>query len=123
MKILNKETFNVYDWADNENSERRLKDNSTLEKYDGETEEAYNGLIYAKGYAPQQSEEEKKHDVRLVRDRYLSDSDKHILPDFPEDEEERADWIEYRKYLRDYTKQDYWWENDPKTFKEWIVKR
>ena len=119
MKILNKETYNVYDWANNDNSERRLKNNHTLEKYDGEVEEAYNGLIYAKGYAPQQSEEEKKDNIRMVRDRYLDASDKHTLPDYPGDETERAKWMEYRQYLRDYTKQNYWWEHNPKTFEEW----
>lgn len=43
-----------------------------------------------------------------IRDELLEESDKYMLPDFPISEEERAEWIEYRKELRDFTNQEAW---------------
>ena len=61
----------------------------------------------------------KKEQVREVRNEYLEATDKYMIVDFPISEEERDLYKNYRQYLRDYTKQASWWENNPLTFNEW----
>jgi hypothetical protein len=63
--------------------------------------------------------EQKETEVRAVRKQYLYDTDKFMLPDFPITEEERQQYKEYRKYLRDYTETEGWYESNPLTFEEW----
>lgn len=63
--------------------------------------------------------EDKKERVRAVRNQYLADTDKYMIVDFPITEEEKDEYKEYRQYLRDYTKEDYWFEHNPMTFEEW----
>lgn len=65
------------------------------------------------------TEDEKKASIRADRDYLLVDSDKYMLSDFPITEEEREKWVAYRQYLRDYTKQENWLEESPKTFEDW----
>lgn len=64
--------------------------------------------------------EGKKEDVRRKRDAMLQDSDRFVLPDFPISPEEKNKRIEWRAYLRNYTNNDKWWEQYPKTFEEYI---
>ena len=63
--------------------------------------------------------EELKQQVRYVRNQYLQDSDKYMLPDFPIDYVLKDKYKYYRQYLRNYTEQENWWEQNPKTFDEW----
>lgn len=63
--------------------------------------------------------EQRKAEVRLIRNQYLSDTDKFMIADFPISKEEKANYKSYRQYLRDYTEQEFWWESNPKTFEEW----
>lgn len=65
------------------------------------------------------TEDDLKADKRAERDFLLFTSDKYMLSDFPITEEEREKWVAYRQYLRDYTKQENWWEESPKTFEDW----
>ena len=65
------------------------------------------------------TEDDKKASIRADRDYLLADSDKYMLSDFPITEEAREKWVAYRQYLRDYTKQENWWEESPKTFEDW----
>ena len=65
------------------------------------------------------TEDDLKADKRAERDYFLFNSDKYMLSDFPITEEEREKWVAYRQYLRDYTKQEHWWEESPKTFEDW----
>lgn len=59
-------------------------------------------------------------DVRLVRNTYLLATDMYVsIPDYPITADERALYIDYRKYLRDYTKTENWYMSLPKTFEEW----
>lgn len=64
--------------------------------------------------------EQKKSDVRAVRNRYLEQTDKFMLTDYPITDEERELYKQYREYLRDYpeTEED-WYEQNPLTFEEW----
>lgn len=68
-------------------------------------------------YVP--TEDDKKANVRSVRDWYLQKTDFTQLGDAPITEEEREQYKAYREYLRDYTLEENWWLSDPKTFEEW----
>lgn len=68
---------------------------------------------------PEPTQEEKEEMVRGVRDGYLSYWDFSQLRDAPFTEEEKDNLAEYRQYLRDYTKNENWWEADPATYEEW----
>lgn len=65
------------------------------------------------------SEDELKAQVRSVRDHYLQQYDFTQLPDAPFTELEKAQYAEYRQYLRDYTTLPSWWLQNPVTFEEW----
>lgn len=87
-----------------------------------DVEQAYNGLWYVDGYAPikpEPTEDELKAQVRGVRNQYLKDTDFTQLSDAPFTAEEKAQYVEYRQYLRDYTTITDWWLQNPKTFEEW----
>lgn len=86
-----------------------------------EVEEAWNGAWYLKGYAPEKPVEIKQEEVRKVRNSYLEATDKYMIVDFPITDEERESYKTYRQYLRDYTTQEDWWENEPMTYEEWLV--
>ena len=60
-------------------------------------------------------------EVRTVRDTLLAETDKFSLADFPITESEKVEYLEYRKYLRDYTKVDEWWKKHPLIFAEWKI--
>lgn len=84
-----------------------------------DVEQAYNGQWYVKGYAPAEPETEKQARVRGIRNQMLDESDKYMVSDFPLTDEERYQMKQYRQYLRDYTKQDNWWESLPDGFADW----
>lgn len=63
--------------------------------------------------------EQKQAEVRAVRNQYLTDTDKYMIPDFPITEEEEAQYIQYREYLRNYPETENWYEQNPLTFEEW----
>lgn len=70
---------------------------------------------------PEPTQEEKEFQVRSVRAGYLQATDYTQLQDAPFSDNERALYREYRQYLRDYTKEDDWWENNPPTYEEWLI--
>ena len=84
-----------------------------------DVEQAYNGQWYVKGYAPAEPETEKQARVRGIRNQMLDESDKYMVSDFPLTDEERYQMKLYRQYLRDYTKQNNWWESLPDGFADW----
>lgn len=84
-----------------------------------DVEQAYNGQWYVRGYAPAEPETEKQARVRGIRNQMLDESDKYMISDFPLTDEERVQMGLYRQYLRDYTKQDNWWESLPDGFADW----
>ena len=63
--------------------------------------------------------EQKKADVRAVRNQYLWQTDKFMITDYPITDDERELYRQYRAYLRDYTLSENWWEHSPMTFEEW----
>ena len=63
--------------------------------------------------------EQKKAEVRAVRNQYLEQTDKFLIADYPITDEERELYKQYRTYLRDYTLSENWWESNPLKFEEW----
>lgn len=68
---------------------------------------------------PEPSDEEKKAQVRQVRNRYLKQTDEFMIVDYPITDDERELYKQYRTYLRDYTLTDNWWESNPLKFEKW----
>lgn len=68
---------------------------------------------------PEKTVEQKQAEVRAIRNRYLEETDKYMIADYPITDEEREQYKAYRVYLRDYTLEDEWWLENPKTFEEW----
>lgn len=90
-----------------------------------DVEQAYNSRWYVAGYAPakpEPTEDEKKVSVRACRDYYLQITDYTQLLDSPYSAEEIKQYAAYRVYLRNYTNQENWWEQNPMTFDEWKKK-
>lgn len=84
-----------------------------------EIEQAYNGSWYLQGYAPEKPQEVKEDEVRAVRNSYLQATDIYMLIDYPVTADEREEYKDYRQYLRDYTGQENWWEQNPMDFETW----
>lgn len=84
-----------------------------------DVEQAYNSQWYLVGYAPQEPVEDKQKEVRAIRNDYLSKYDFTQLVDAPFTEQEKEKYAQYRQYLRDYTNQENWWEQNPLTYEEW----
>lgn len=64
--------------------------------------EVKNGILYEKGFAPVDSDNDLALKIRQERDRRLMETDKFVsIPDFPITAEKRAEYKEYRQKLRD----------------------
>ena len=64
--------------------------------------------------------EQKKADVRAVRNQYLEQTDKFLLSDYPITSTQKTKYKQYRAYLRDYPdSSEDWFERDPMSFAEW----
>ena len=64
--------------------------------------------------------EQKKAEVRSVRNQYLKQTDEFMISDYPITDDERELYKQYREYLRDYTLTENWWESEPQKFEEWV---
>ena len=67
------------------------------------------------------TEDELKAQVRSVRNRYLEQTDKYMLVDFPITDNERELYKQYRTYLRTYPECRDWYKANPKTYDEWYA--
>ena len=63
--------------------------------------------------------EQKKFEVRAVRNQYLEQTDKYMITDYPITDDERELYRQYRTYLRTYPECIDWYKANPNTFKEW----
>ena len=63
--------------------------------------------------------EQRKEQVRAVRNQYLEQTDKYMIADYPITDDERELYRQSRVYLRDYTLSENWWEHSPKDFSTW----
>lgn len=64
--------------------------------------------------------EQRKEQVRAVRNQYLERTDKFMITDYPISDDECELYKQYREYLRDYTLPENWWESEPQKFEEWV---
>lgn len=65
----------------------------------------------------------KKEQVRAIREQYFADyvdwyQSKPLMWN-EMTEQEKTDIAGYRQYLKDYTKEEKWWEQNPMNFDEW----
>ena len=65
--------------------------------------------------------EQRKEQVRAVRNQYLEQTDKFLLADYPITDEERELYRQYRTYLRTYPECQDWYKANPKTYEEWYA--
>ena len=63
--------------------------------------------------------EQRKEQVRAVRNMYLEHTDKYMITDYPISDEERELYKQYREYLRTYPECRDWYKANPKTYEEW----
>ena len=63
--------------------------------------------------------EQKKTEVRSVRNQYLEQTDKFLLSDYPITSTQKTKYKQYRVYLRDYTLTEDWFEHEPMSFADW----
>ena len=63
--------------------------------------------------------EQRKEQVRAVRNQYLEQTDKYMIADYPITDEERELYKQYRTYLRTYPECQDWYKANPKTYEEW----
>ena len=63
--------------------------------------------------------EQKKAEVRAVRNQYLEQTDKYMITDYPITDDERELYKQYREYLRTYPECQDWYKANPKTYDEW----
>ena len=86
-----------------------------------DVEQAYDNNWYLEGYAPSEPIDDLKSKVRYVRDSYLAKYDFTQLVDAPFTENEKEKYKEYRQYLRDYTKEENWWNKNPDDWATWLL--
>ena len=65
--------------------------------------------------------EQKKTEVRAVRNQYLEQTDKFMIADYPISDDERELYKQYREYLRTYPERRDWYKANPKTYDEWYA--
>ena len=64
--------------------------------------------------------EQKKAEVRSVRNQYLEQTDKFMISDYPITSTQKTKYKQYRAYLRDYPdSSEDWFEHEPMSFSEW----
>ena len=69
---------------------------------------------------PEPSVEEKKVQIRAVRNQYLEQTDKFLLSDYPITSTQKTKYKQYRAYLRDYPdSSEDWFEHEPMSFADW----
>ena len=89
-----------------------------------DTEHQLSDYIHCDGQfvltASDEAIEQRKEQVRAVRNQYLEQTDKYMITDYPITDNERELYKQYRTYLRDYTLTDNWWESEPQKFEEWV---
>ena len=64
--------------------------------------------------------EQRKEQVRAVRNQYLEQTDKFMITDYPVTSTQKTKYKQYRAYLRDYPdSSEDWFKHDPMSFDEW----
>lgn len=107
-------------------AEDARKEYSEVAKWCNENQEysiQENGEYYEVYKLPEPTTEEKQAQVRAVREQYFADyvdwyqEKPWLLEEMSE--EEIVEIKEYREYLKDYTKEQNWYEKNPLDFNSW----
>ena len=105
--------------AINDSGEFPLMNYDSLEE---DTEHQLSDYIHCDGQfvltSSDEAIEQKKTDVRAVRNKYLEQTDKYMIADYPITDDERELYKQYRTYLRTYPECQEWYKANPKTFDE-----
>ena len=107
--------------AVNESDEFPLMNYDSLEE---DTEHQVSDYIHCDGQfvltVSDEAIEQKKEDVRAVRNQYLKQTDKFMITDYPITSTQKTKYKQYRSYLRDYPdSSEDWFEHEPMSFDEW----
>lgn len=104
----------------NETGEFPLMNYDSLEE---DTEHQLSDYIHCDGQfvltVSDEAIEQRKEQVRSVRNQYLEQTDKYMITDYPITDEERELYRQYREYLRTYPERRDWYKANPKTLEEW----
>ena len=108
--------------AVNESDEFPLMNYDSLEE---DTEHQLSDYIHCDGKfvltVSDEAIEQRKEQVRAVRNMYLEQTDKFMITDYPITDDERELYKQYREYLRTYPECRDWYKANPKTFEEWYA--
>ena len=106
----------------NETGEFPLMNYESLEE---DTEHQVSDYVHCDGQfvltSSDEAIEQKKVEVRAVRNSYLEQTDKFMITDYPVSDEERELYRQYREYLRTYPECRDWYKANPKTYDEWYA--
>ena len=104
----------------NETGEFPLMNYDALEE---DTEHQLSDYIHCDGQfvltVSDEAIEQRKEQVRAVRNQYLEQTDKFMIADYPISDDERELYKQYRVYLRTYPESQDWYKANPKTYDEW----
>ena len=107
--------------AINETGEFPLMNYDSLEE---DTEHQLSDYVHCDGQfvltVSDEAIEQRKEQVRSVRNRYLEQTDKYMITDYPITSTQKTKYKKYRVYLRDYPdSSEDWFEHEPMSFDEW----
>lgn len=106
----------------NETGEFPLMNYDSLEE---DTEHQISDYVHCDGQfvltVSDEAIEQRKEQVRSVRNQYLEQTDKYMIADYPISDEERELYKQYRTYLRTYPECRDWYKANPKTYDEWYA--
>ena len=111
--------------AVNETGEFPLMNYDSLEE---DTEHQLSDYIHCDGQfvltVSDEAIEQKKADVRTVRNQYLKQTDEFMIVDYPITSTQKSKYKQYRAYLRDYPdSSEDWFEHEPMSFNEWAASK
>ena len=94
------------------------------DKVEEDTEHQLSDYIHCEGKfvltSSDEAIEQKKVEVRSIRNGYLEQTDKFMIADYPITSTQKTKYKQYRAYLRDYPdSSEDWFEHEPMSFSEW----
>lgn len=109
-------------------SETKKADNLIYDKVVEDANDSVENYGYYNGALAETSSDvaisAKKAEIRETRDRFLAETDKFLMPDYPITSTKKSKYKRYRTYLRDYPdSSEDWFENEPMSFTEWTTSK
>ena len=109
-------------------SETKKADNLIYDKVVEDANDSVENYGYYNGALAETSSDvaisAKKAEIRETRDRFLAETDKFLMPDYPITSTKKSKYKQYRTYLRDYPdSSEDWFENEPMSFTEWTTSK